>query len=163
MPALPGPWHALPAEAVGAHWGTDAHRGLASDAAAQRLAEWGANALPEAPPQPAWRVFARQFRSPLIAILGVAAALAVALGHHGDAVVILAVVVVNALIGSFQEGRAERSMAALRRLSTLQVRVLRDGLEQALPANALVPGDLLLLAAGDAIAADARLVEAAQL
>jgi magnesium-transporting ATPase (P-type) len=89
--------------------------------------------------------------------------LAVALGHLGDAGVILAVVMVNALIGSFQEGRAERSMAALRQLSALQVRVLRDGAEQPLQARELVPGDMLLLAAGDAVAADARLLEAAQL
>ena len=87
----------------------------------------GANALPEPPPRPAWRLFARQFASPLIYILFVAAALAVALGQHGDAGVILGVVLVNALIGAFQEGRAERSMAALRRLAALQVRVLRDG------------------------------------
>ena len=110
-----------------------------------------------------WRTFARQFKSPLIYILFVAAVLAVALGHHGDAAVILAVVLVNALIGSVQEGRAERSMAALRRLSALQVRVLRDGCEQLMPARELVPGDLLLLAAGDAVAADARLLEQAQL
>ena len=112
----------------------------------------GPNALPEAPPRPLWRIFARQFKSPLIYILFVAAVLAVALGHHGDAGVILAVVLVNALIGSFQEGRAERSMAALRRLSALQVRVLRDGDEQVLAARELVPGDILLLAAGDAVA-----------
>jgi Ca2+-transporting ATPase len=93
----------------------------------------------------------------------VAALLAVALGHHGDAAVILAVVVVNALIGTFQEGRAERSMAALRRLAALHTRVARDGQEVLLQARELVPGDLLLLAAGDAVGADARLVELAQL
>jgi Ca2+-transporting ATPase len=108
-------------------------------------------------------VFLRQFHSPLIAILGVAAALAVALGHHGDAVVILSVVVVNALVGSFQEGRAERSMAALRQLAALQVRVRRGGAEHLMPARDLVPGDLLLLGAGDAVPADARLLQAAQL
>jgi magnesium-transporting ATPase (P-type) len=73
------------------------------------------------------------------------------------------VVLVNALIGSYQEGRAERSMAALRRLSSLRVRVLREGGEQVLEARELVPGDIVLLAAGDAVAADARLIEAAQL
>ena len=124
---------------------------------------YGPNALPEAPPRPWWRGVARQFRSPLIAILLVAALLAVALGHHGDAAVILAVVVVNALIGSVQEGRAERSMAALRRLSSLRVRVLRDGTERVESARELVPGDLILLSAGDAVAADARLIEQVQL
>ncbi|MDP3611881.1 MAG: HAD-IC family P-type ATPase, partial [Rubrivivax sp.] len=77
--------------------------------------------------------------------------------------VILAVVVVNALIGAFQEGRAEHSMAALQRLSALHVRVLRDGAEQVVEASTLVPGDIMLLAAGDAVGADARLVEQAQL
>jgi Ca2+-transporting ATPase len=156
-------WHALAADAALQRCGTDPVRGLAADEAARRLIAYGPNALPEPPPRPLWRIFARQFKSPLIYILFVAAVLAVALGHLGDAAVILAVVLVNALIGSLQEGRAERSMAALRRLSALQVRVLRDGSEQVLQARALVPGDLMLLAAGDAVAADARLVELAQL
>jgi Ca2+-transporting ATPase len=108
-------------------------------------------------------VFLRQFKSPLIHILFIAAALAAGMSQWGDAAVILAVVLVNALIGSYQEGRAERSMAALRRLSALQVRVLRDVHEQGIPARDVVPGDILLLAAGDAVAADARLIEEAQL
>ena len=163
-PASPAPtWHALDASAALHQQGVDAARGLSREEHDGRLARHGANVLPEAPPRPLWRVFAGQFMSPLIAILFVAAVLAVALGHRGDALVILAVVLVNALIGAFQEGRAERSMAALRRLSALQVRVLRDGGEQVVAAATLVPGDLLLLAAGDEVAADARLVDAAQL
>lgn len=156
-------WHALSADEVLQRLGVDAARGLDAATVQQRLAEHGANALPEPPPKPLWRTFARQFKSPLIYILFVAAVLAVALGRRGDAAVILAVVVVNALIGSFQEGRAERSMAALRRLSALHVRVLRAGHEEVIEARDLVPGDLVLLAAGDAIAADARLIEEAQL
>ncbi len=160
---LPPPWHALEPAQVLQQLDADAAQGLSAEAVALRRARHGDNALPEAPPRPLWRSFARQFVSPLIAILFVAAVLAVALGHLGDAGVILVVVLVNAVIGTFQEGRAERSMAALRRLSALQVRAVRDGSEQVLPARALVPGDILLLAAGDAVAADARLVEAAQL
>jgi magnesium-transporting ATPase (P-type) len=156
-------WHALPADEALARLGTDARRGLDGAEAARRLAAHGLNTLPEPPPRPVWLTFARQFRSPLIFILFVAAVLAVALGHHGDALVILAVVVVNAVIGTFQEGRAERSMAALRRLSALQVRVLRDGVAQSLAARDLVPGDILVLAAGDAVGADARVVEQARL
>jgi magnesium-transporting ATPase (P-type) len=156
-------WHALPADEALARLGTDARRGLDGAEAARRLAAHGLNTLPEPPPRPVWLTFARQFRSPLIFILFVAAVLAVALGHHGDALVILAVVVVNAVIGTFQEGRAERSMAALRRLSALQVRVLRDGAAQSLAARDLVPGDILVLAAGDAVGADARVVEQARL
>jgi Ca2+-transporting ATPase len=155
----PAAWHALTAEQVLAACGSDPHRGLDADEVARRQAGHGPNALPEPPPRPLWRTFVRQFKSPLIYILFVAAVLAVALGHQGDALVILAVVVANALIGSFQEGRAERSMAALRQLSELLVRVIRAGAQTVLPARELVPGDIVLLSAGDAIAADARLVE----
>lgn len=159
----PTDWHALSPQDALRRLGTDPLRGLDVSAVQRQRAAHGPNTLPEPPPRPPWRTFARQFKSPLIYILLVAALLAVALGHFGDAGVILAVVLANALIGSLQEGRAERSMAALRRLSAQQVRVLRDGGEQVLPAAELVPGDLVLLAAGDAVAADARLVEAAQL
>jgi Ca2+-transporting ATPase len=168
-PASPSPpvavaaWHALDVEQAVERLGSDADRGLPAAEAARRLQRHGPNALREAPRRPWWALVARQFRSPLIYILFVAATLALALGHVGDAGVILAVVVANALIGAFQEGRAERSMAALRRLAELQARVVRDGVEQALPARDLVPGDLLLLAAGDAVGADARLVEVQQL
>ncbi len=165
MSATPPPhpaWHALsPAAVLQALDASD--QGLSAAQVQQRRATHGPNTLPSAAPTPLWRLVGRQFISPLIAILFAAALLAVALGHHGDAAVILAVVLVNALIGSVQEGRAQRSMAALQRLSTLQVRVLRDGCEQRRPAAELVPGDLLLLAAGDAVAADARLLQAAQL
>jgi len=156
-------WHALPVQQLLRHFELDPQRGLAATEVQRAQARHGPNALPEAPPKPIWRTVARQFKSPLIYILFVAAVLAVALGHRGDAGVILAVVLVNALIGSFQEGRAERSMAALRRLAALRVRVLRDGGESVVEARELVPGDTMLLAAGDAVAADARLIEVAQL
>jgi magnesium-transporting ATPase (P-type) len=156
-------WHELPVEQLLRHFELDAQRGLDASAVVRAQTLHGPNALPEPAPKPLWRTFARQFKSPLIYILFVAAVLAVALGHHGDAGVILAVVLVNALIGSFQEGRAERSMAALRRLSALRVRVLRDGDELIVEARELVPGDIVLLAAGDAVAADARLIEDALL
>ena len=164
-PALttPLPWHALDAGQAVARLDSDAGRGLSDGEVTRRVAEHGPNALPEAAKRPLYLVFLRQFKSPLIYILFIAAALAAGMSHWGDAAVILAVVLVNALIGSYQEGRAERSMAALRRLSTLQVRVRRDGHEQCIPARDLVPGDILLLAAGDAVGADARLIEEAQL
>ena len=162
-PTTSMPWHALDAGQAVARLDSDAGRGLSDGEVARRVAEHGPNALPEAAKRPLYLVFLRQFKSPLIYILFIAAALAAGMSHWGDAAVILAVVLVNALIGSYQEGRAERSMAALRRLSALQVRVLRDGHEQGIPARDLVPGDLLLLAAGDAVGADARLIEEAQL
>ncbi len=156
-------WHAIAQPQLLQHFALDAAHGLAAEQLRQAQARHGPNTLPEPAPQPLWRLFARQFKSPLIYILFVAALLAVALGHQGDAAVILAVVLANALIGGLQEGRAARSMAALRRLSALRVRVLREGVEQVLEAAALVPGDIVLLAAGDAVAADARLIDAAQL
>ncbi len=157
------PWHALaPADAL-QRLGVDPAVGLDAAEVARRQAAQGPNALPETPPPSAWRRLLRQFVSPLIAILGAAALLAIALGHAGDAAVIALVVLVNALIGAWQEGRADRSMAALRQLASLQVRVWRDGTEHSVAARELVTGDILLLAAGDAVGADARLIEAALL
>ncbi|CAN5222919.1 HAD-IC family P-type ATPase [soil metagenome] len=161
--SLATPWHALPAEQVLARLASDAASGLGAAEVARRRAQDGANALPEPRRRSTLAIIARQFKSPLIYILFAAAVLAVALSHYGDAVVILLVVLANALIGAFQEGRAERSMAALRQLSALHVRVLRDGHEMSIEARELVAGDVLLLAAGDAIGADARLIEQAQL
>jgi Ca2+-transporting ATPase len=142
---------------------SDLHSGLSSAEAAARLAQHGPNELPEEAHKPMWRVFAAQFGSPLIYILFVAAIISFAMGHASDAVVILVVVLINAVIGAVQEGRAEHSMAALRKLSSLKVRVVRDGREGIIEARDLVPGDVLLLAAGDQVGADARLIEAAAL
>ena len=156
-------WHELSATELLGGIRSDAQGGLSEREAAERLQKFGANALPEEERKSMWRVFARQFQSPLIYILFVAAVLAFALGKQGDAAVILLVVVINSVIGTFQEGRAERSMAALRRLSALKVRVVRDGHEKVIEARELVPGDVLLLAAGDGVGADARVIEHAAL
>jgi magnesium-transporting ATPase (P-type) len=156
-------WHALGAGDVLRRLRVHAEQGLSHAEVDAQRASHGPNTLPETPPRPLWRLFGRQFASPLIYILFAAALMAVALGHYGDAGVILAVVLANALIGTFQEGRAERSMAALRRLSAVHVRVVRAGAEKMVEAHELVPGDVVLLAAGDAIAADARLLEESQL
>jgi len=157
------PWHAWTPEAVVRSLAVDPACGLTMQRVEALRRAHGANVLAEPPPSPPWRVFVRQFLSPLIYLLLLAAILALALGHHGDAAVIVAVVLLNAVVGGIQEGRAQRSMAALRRLAQLQARVLRDGSERQLAASELVPGDIVLLAGGDAVAADARLLEAAQL
>ena len=155
--------HALASPEVLKVLGSDALAGLSPEEAARRLAEHGPNTLPETEHRSLWRVLASQFASPLIYILFVAAAIAFAMGKRGDSIVILVVVIINAVIGAFQEGRAERSMEALRRLSSLKVRVLRGGREEIIEARGLVPGDVVLFAAGDAIGADARLLESAAL
>ncbi|MFZ0105973.1 MAG: HAD-IC family P-type ATPase [Thiobacillus sp.] len=156
-------WHAIDASAAASVLETDSRKGLSGEEAARRLASYAENVLPEAEKRSLARLFLSQFQSPLIYILFIAAALALLLGKHGDALVILAVVFVNAVIGAFQEGRAERSMAALQRLSTVNVRVIRDGMEQTIESRGLVPGDLLALASGDAVAADALLTESVSL
>lgn len=156
-------WHDLSVDGTCARLGCDQSKGLSAEEARRRLEESGPNALPEAVQRPRWRLYLSQFASPLIYILAVAALISVAMGHRSDAGVILAVVVINAIIGAYQEGRAEHSMAALRRLSALQSRVVRDGREQLVEARELVPGDVLLLAAGDEVGADVRLCEAASL
>jgi Ca2+-transporting ATPase len=155
--------HAHPVDDVLQQLQTDARSGLDSAEASARLVRHGPNELPEAEHKPMWRVFAGQFASPLIYILFVAAVISFAMGHASDALVILVVVLVNAVIGAIQEGRAEHSMSALRRLSALKVRVVREGREWLIEARELVPGDILLLAAGDQVGADARLLEAAAL
>ena len=157
------PWHQASAAEVCHSLGADPARGLSSGEAAARLARDGPNSFPEHKPRPWWSLFLRQFASPLIYILFVAAVIASVMEHRGDAAVILLVVFMNALIGTMQEGRAERSMDSLRKLSALMVRVRRGGREEIIKASDLVPGDIVLLAAGDAVAADARVFEAAAL
>src|SRR5512133_3308556 len=155
-------WHALDSAKVLGILEAGAG-GLTGEEAARRLARHGPNSLPEAETVSLLRVFARQFASPLIYLLVAAAIIAVAVGERGDAAVIGAVLLVNAIVGTFQEGRAERSMRALRRLTALHTRALRDGEERDLEAVEVVPGDVLLLAAGDAVPADARILDGSRI
>src|SRR5512140_1458600 len=120
-------WHALSAADALARAASDDARGLTDGEAARRLAASGPNELPQGRRDSALAVFLRQFASPLIYLLLAAAGLSLAIGERNDAIVIVAVLLANALVGAFQEGRAERSMAALRRLAAPRARVLRDG------------------------------------
>jgi magnesium-transporting ATPase (P-type) len=159
----PTSWHALPLADVISRLEANANAGLSAAEARHRIEADGPNTLPEDARQPLWRIVIHQFASPLIYILFAAAGIAMAAGERGDALVILAVVIMNAIIGAVQEGRAERSMEALRRLAAVRVRVKRNGGQQLIDARELVPGDIVLVQAGDAVAADARLIEAASL
>ena len=153
-------WHALTAAEVAARLGSDTAAGLTQPEAARRLAAWGANALDEAPAVPWWRRFARQFQEVMIGILLVAAIIAGALGEWADTAAILAIVLVNGVIGFLQEERAQRAIGALRRLSAPNARVVRGGQALVVPAREVVVGDLIALEAGDHVPADARLVTA---
>jgi P-type Ca2+ transporter type 2C len=152
------PW-ALPAGRVAADLGTDPVAGLPAGVAASRLAQFGENVLVEQGRKPTWRLLAEQFASTVIVVLLVAAAVAAALGDLKDTVVILAILVLNGLLGFVQEYRAERAMAALKAMTAPVVRVRRDGGTQDVAAAELVPGDLVLLGPGDLLAADLRLTQ----
>ncbi len=134
--------------------------GLSHAEAAARLARFGRNALPRVRPPAVATVFLRQFKSPLIYVLLAAALVSALLGNRSDAAFICAVLLVNAIIGTFQEYSAERSAEALRRLATPHARVERDGGAHEIDAADVVPGDIVLLESGAKVPADLRLVAA---
>ncbi len=137
--------------------------GLTSAEAARLLLESGRNEIEHGKAISPWRILAGQFASPVIWLLLGACVLAGALGEIVDAIAIGTIVAVNALVGFYQEYRAERAVLALRSMTAPQARVLRDGHPIVVPAAEVVPGDVLLLEPGDIIAADARLIEAHRL
>jgi magnesium-transporting ATPase (P-type) len=163
MRDTPETWHAWPAVDVAKRLGVDFALGLEQREAEAALFRDGPNTLPEARPPSLWAVVGRQFASPLILLLLGAAVIAVVLGEYVDAVVVVIVVCLNATVGAIQEGRAERSLASLKKLAARNARVVRDGQERTLLADQLVQGDVLVLSAGDAVAADARVVDQAGL
>lgn len=156
-------WHALDADAVVTAVRGDALRGLSREAAERRLAEDGPNELQKAEAVSPLAIFFGQFRSLVIWVLIAAAAVSAIVGELVDGVAIVAIVLLNAVIGFFQEYRAERAVAALARLAAPRARVLRDGAALVVPAAEIVRGDVLLLDAGDLVPADARVLECAAL
>ncbi len=162
-PASRDSWHALTREAAALRAKSDPHTGLSRAEASRRAASFGPNALPARPARSVVRVLLHQFQSPLIYLLLGAAAVALAFGKARDASVIVCVLCLNALLGAFQELRAERSLRALGRLTAHSVNVLRGGQSHTVNATELVPGDILVLQTGDAIGADARIMESAAL
>ena len=158
LPAdLPTDAHAQPAQVVLDRLRVRPQHGLASDEAAARLARFGRNALPAAKPRSLTARFLAQLGNALILFLLAAAVAAAALGHYVDAGVIVVVVLVNAIVGLTQEGKAEQALAALRAMLSPQARVLRDGQRRIVDVGELVPGDIVLLDAGDRVPADLRL------
>ena len=152
-------WWADDPEAVAARLDTSASAGLTVSQVAERQSRYGPNELDEEPTQPAWRLFLAQFANTMIVVLLIAAAIMVVIGESTDAIVIGAIVILNAAIGFYQEYRAEQAMAALRTMAAPSARVVRAGAEMTIAAPDLVPGDLLVLNAGDVVAADVRLTE----
>ncbi|MBI4743212.1 MAG: cation-translocating P-type ATPase [Betaproteobacteria bacterium] len=153
-------WHTFSAAEAAQALGVVPAAGLSTATASERLAEHGENRLAEAVPRPLWRKFLDQFRNFLVVVLLFAAALAWAIGDLKDAAVILIVVLLNAGLGFWQEHRAERTLAALKEMLAAHARVRRDGRISEVDASQLVPGDIVLLEAGDRVPADGRLLVA---
>lgn len=142
---------------------TDLHKGLSSKEAEKRLQKFGPNQLPEQKRVSPLKLLISQFSSFIVWTLIAAAFIAGFLGEWIDATAIGVIVVLNALLGFFQEFRAEKSLAALRKMATPFSKVIRDGELQTLPSEKIVPGDLVLIEAGDRIPADGRIIQSIEL
>ncbi|MDP2370570.1 MAG: cation-translocating P-type ATPase [Rhodoferax sp.] len=160
----------MDAGAVAAALGVDVETGVSAREAARRLVQNGPNELRAAPRAPAWRLVLAQFQDPLIYLLLAAVAVALVawwvegrVGWPVDAMVIAAVVLLNGGIGHVQEAKAQNAVAALAKMAAATAAVLRDGKPQRVPSAELVRGDVLVLAEGDAVGADARLLQATNL
>lgn len=156
-------WHTLGTDAVADTLGVDPKTGLAQQDAAERLARYGANAIREKPPRPLWRMFVDQFTDFMIVVLIAAAIISGVIGDLKDTLAIVVIVLLNAVIGFVQEVRAERAMAALKKMAATSATVLRGGERLTVPAHELVPGDIVQLEAGNVVPADLRLTQIFQL
>ena len=168
--ACPAAPYRASADEVLAALGVDPETGLSSSEARARLARYGPNRIQEARSKPAWRRLLEQFTDVLVLLLIVAAAISAILwlverdsALPYEAIAIFAIVLLNALIGFFEESRAEKAVAALRRMAAATARVIRDGELRTIPAEELVPGDIIAIEEGDAIPADGRLIVATAL
>jgi P-type Ca2+ transporter type 2C len=156
-------WHALEPEQIVKQLATPPESGLTSEEAKHRLEYYGANQLAEAPGASFWQMLIDQFNSFVVIMLIVAAIISALLGDWVEAAAILAIVILNATLGVIQERRAEQALAALKKLAAPDAQVLRDGQRQTVPSPQLVPGDIVLLEAGNYVPADMRLLEAVNL
>jgi Ca2+-transporting ATPase len=156
-------WYDLAAEEVGAELGVDPAVGLSSEEAAELLERHGPNALPAEESVPGWRRFVDQYRTYMQMILVAAAIVSLAVKQWSTAVLLLLITVLNAVVGLRQEGKAESAMNALKDMVKASARVRRNGSEAEIPAEEVVVGDVVLLAAGDEVPADGRIIEASAL
>ncbi len=156
-------WHAASSKAVLDHLETLAETGLSSAEARERLEKYGPNQLAEKKGPSFFQLVLSQLKSFVVIILIVAALISAILGEWVEAVAILTIVVLNAILGVVQESKAEESLAALKKLAAPEANALRDGHQVRVPAAQLVPGDIVILEAGNFIPADIRLLEAVNL
>ena len=156
-------WHVLTAPDVGQQLTVDPQTGLSADEVARRLSTYGLNAIQEHRARSPWRMLLDQFTDFMILVLIAAAIISGMVGEPPDAIAIMVIVLLNGVIGFIQEYRAERAVAALKLLAAPNAKVLREGKQATIPASQLVPGDVVVLEAGDGVPADVRLVETVQL
>lgn len=156
-------WYSLSADETCQQLGTNPDRGLSAGEAERRLRTYGPNALQEKPPRSLFSMFMAQMKEILVLILIAAAVISGFLGEWEDSVVILIIVVLNAVIGVIQENKAEHALKALKDMTKPSAKVMRDGKVFKASLEKVVPGDLVLLDAGDSVPADVRLIEAASL
>jgi Ca2+-transporting ATPase len=155
-------WHALTGEQVLQH--LQVHdEGLTTAEAEKRLKQYGQNQLREAPRPSFWALMWRQLSSFVVVLLIIASIISALLGDYVEAIVIMAIVLLNAALGIIQEQRAEQALAALKKLAAPDAQVIRDGVRKSIPSYNLVPGDIVFLEAGNFIPADLRLLEAVNL
>ena len=152
-------WYRLPAADVVRRFDSDIERGLDPTAAAERLKASGRNEIQQARGRSLLHMFGAQFTDFMILVLIAAAVISGIVGEPADSIAIVVIVVLNAVIGAVQEYRAERAVEALRRMAAPEARVLRGGVATSVPSDTLVPGDIVLLQAGDVVPADLRLVD----
>src|SRR4051794_30670984 len=157
-------WFALTPHDVAHGLGGDPPRGLSAAEAASRLASYGPNKFAEAATEPRWRAFVRQYRDPMQIVLLVAAIGSLwPLKQLGPGLVLLFLTLFNAVLGLRQEGKAASAVAALQKMMIIKAKVRRDGELLEIPAEGLVPGDVVSIEAGDVVPADGRLLAAATL
>ena len=156
-------WHAVEVDEVLSRLATYAQSGLTTTEAEKRLAQLGPNMLEESAPISFWQMLGEQFNNFVVILLIVAAVISALLGEYIEAAAIFAIVILNAALGVVQERRAAQELAALRKLASPDAHVIRDGSHQVIPAHQLVPGDMVLLDAGNYEPADMRLIEAVNL
>ncbi len=157
------PWHLMDAKFVIASLNSSKKKGLSAEAAKTSLSKYGLNVVPELLSRSKWAIFVDQFQSLPVALLAAAAGLSVVTGGVADAVVIMAVVGINAIIGYFTESEAEKTINSLKTLIRPYAQVMREGSLTEIPAEQVLVGDILVLKPGTYVTADARLVEAGHL
>ena len=153
-------WHGMDADSVVSELGTSLQHGLTTEEVEIRRNKYGKNKLPDSKKRSAFMRFLSQINNVLMLLLIAAAVVTALMGHWIDTAVIFAVVLINAIVGFIQEGKAEEAIGSIRKMLTLQATVIRESKRQTIDAEDLVPGDIVILKSGDKIPADARIVEA---